>query len=74
MLDKYSGFGYNSLMMIEKELKMKGSIRAIVGLLIVFAAAGGLDNATDAQLLPVVAVACVGLFVMLSGVKAMEVK
>ena len=53
---------------------MKGSIRAIVGLLIVFGAAGGLDTATDAQLLPVVAVACVGLFVMLSGVKAMEVK
>ena len=51
---------------------MRGSIRAILGLLIVFAAAGGLDNATDAQLLPCVVIAAVGLAIMASGVYAMK--
>lgn len=51
---------------------MKGSIRAIVGLIVTVAAAGGLDNATDAQLPIVLAVAAAGLFVMYSGVKAMK--
>lgn len=51
---------------------MKGSIRAIVGLLVTIAAAGGLDNATDAQLPVVIAIAATGLFVMYSGVRAMK--
>ncbi len=51
---------------------MTGSIRAFVGLVITLAAAGGLDTATDAQLLSCVAIACVGLAVMASGVSAMR--
>lgn len=51
---------------------MKGSIRSIVGLLITFGAVGGLDNATDAQLLPLVAIAAVGLAIMASGVFVMK--
>jgi hypothetical protein len=51
---------------------MRGSIRAVVGFLIVFGAAGGLDNATDAQLPVLVLVATVGLLTMASGVFAMK--
>lgn len=51
---------------------MQGSIRTISGLIIVMAAAGGLDNATDAQLIPAIAIAIVGLAVMASGVFAMK--
>jgi len=49
---------------------MRGSIRMIVGLVITMAAAGGLDNATDAQLLPCIAIACIGLALMTNGVTA----
>jgi hypothetical protein len=59
-------------MMIEKEMIMKGSIRAILGLLVVFGAAGGLDTATDAQLPTVLVIAAVGLFIVYSGVTAMK--
>ena len=51
---------------------MKGSIRAIVGLLVTIGAAGGLDNATDAQVFGCIAVAVLGLAVMYSGVRAMN--
>ena len=51
---------------------MKGSIRAILGLLVVIGSAGGLDNATDAQLLPLVVIAGLGLALMYSGVHAMS--
>lgn len=51
---------------------MKGSIRFIGGLLLVFGAAGGIDNATDAQLLPLVALASLGLFLIYSGTKAFQ--
>ena len=51
---------------------MKGSIRAIFGLLLTIAAAGGLDNATDAQLPLCLMTAGVGLAIMYSGVKAMK--
>jgi hypothetical protein len=51
---------------------MKGSIRTLIGLIIVIGAAGGLDNATDAQLIPLVAIAGLGLYAMYSGVKAMN--
>ena len=51
---------------------MKGSIRAILGLLITIAAAGGLDNATDDQLGLLVIIAGSGLAIMYSGVKAMK--
>lgn len=51
---------------------MKGSIRAFVGFLIVFGAVGGMDNATDSQLLVETLVAVLGLCVMYSGVSAMN--
>ena len=44
-------------------------IRMIVGLLIVFGAVGGMDNATDSELLPLLALAVVGLISMYYGVR-----
>ena len=49
---------------------MRGSIRMIVGLIVTMGAAGGLDTATNAQLIPCIAIACVGLAMMASGVSA----
>jgi hypothetical protein len=51
---------------------MKGSIRTIAGLIITIGAAGGLDTATNAQLIPCIAIAAVGLAIMASGVSAMK--
>ena len=51
---------------------MKGSIRALVGFLVVFGAAGGMDNATDAQVGMLVVIAVAGLLAMASGVRAMR--
>ena len=51
---------------------MRGSIRGVVGLLVVFGAVGGIDNATDAQLIPLCLIAAAGLALMASGVKAMK--
>jgi hypothetical protein len=51
---------------------MRGSIRAIIGLLVVLGAAGGIDNAADDQLLLVTSVAVLGLLLMFSGVRAMK--
>jgi hypothetical protein len=59
-------------MMIEKELNMKGSIRAGLGFLVVFAAVGGIDNATDGQLVTLLPIALAGLALMASGVFAMK--
>jgi len=56
--------------MNKKGNEMKGSIRLIVGILVVFGAVGGIDAGND--LLPCVALAVLGLFVMSSGVRAME--
>jgi hypothetical protein len=56
----------------EKEMIMRGSIRMFVGLIVVMGAGGGMDNATDAQLLPVLAIALTGLAIMYSGVSAMK--
>jgi len=44
-------------------------IRVIVGLLIVFGAVGGMDNATDSELLPLLALAVLGLTSMYYGVR-----
>ena len=49
---------------------MRGSIRMFLGLVVTMGAAGGLDNATNAQLLPCIAIAAVGLAVMMSGISA----
>ena len=51
---------------------MKGSIRLVVGFLIVFGAVGGMDNSTDSELFMLTGIASVGLLIMLSGVKAMK--
>lgn len=51
---------------------MRGSIRAIIGLVVVLGAAGGIDNAVDGELLLVTSVAVLGLLLMFSGVSAMK--
>ena len=51
---------------------MRGSIRTLFGLLLVMGAAGGIDTATNMQLLGCVAVALAGLGIMASGVSAMN--
>lgn len=51
---------------------MRGSIRALFGLLVVFGVAGGLDTATDGQLLTLIVLGAAGLGIMASGVSAMN--
>lgn len=51
---------------------MQGSIRFILGLLIVWMAAGSMDGATDSQLIALVAVAVLGLVSMYSGARALK--
>jgi hypothetical protein len=51
---------------------MRGSIRAITGLIITLGAAGGLDNAADDQLLLATSLAVLGCLLMFSGVSAMK--
>jgi hypothetical protein len=51
---------------------MRGSIRAFTGLLITMGAVGGIDNATDSQLLGCIAIALIGLAIMASGTAAMN--
>jgi hypothetical protein len=54
---------------------MKGSIRAIVGFLVVFGSVGGMDNATDRELfLVLLPIAVLGLGIMYSGVSSMSMK
>ena len=55
----------------EKGVVMKGSIRLVVGFLLVFGAVGGLDNPENPVLAGIV-LAAVGLGLMYSGAKAME--
>jgi hypothetical protein len=49
---------------------MKGSIRFVVGMLMVFGAVGGLD--AGSEVLPCVALAIIGMGVMRWGIGAME--
>lgn len=51
---------------------MKGSIRLAVGFFMVFGAVGGMDTATDNQLVYLLPLAILGLVSMASGVKAMN--
>jgi hypothetical protein len=51
---------------------MKGSIRIAVGFLVTFGAVGGLDNATDSQLLGLLLLAVGGLIILTSGVLAVK--
>jgi len=57
-------------MMIKKEFEMKGSIRIIVGFLIVFGAVGNLDFDPSASPLTQGLIALVGLAIMASGANA----
>jgi hypothetical protein len=50
---------------------MQGSIRAVVGFLMVFGAVGGMETGTDAQLPLQLLVAGLGLLAMYSGVRAL---
>ena len=47
-------------------------IRLLTGLIIVMGSVGGIENATDAQLLPLVILAGIGLALMHFGVKKMN--
>jgi len=58
-------------MMIEKELKMQGSIRAGLGFMLVFGAVGGMDDPTNSLFICTV-LAVAGLALMFSGVNAMK--
>jgi hypothetical protein len=52
---------------------MRGTIRVIVGLVVVMGSVGGMDNAgNDMSLIPLMAIALAGLYSMYSGVKAMQ--
>lgn len=51
---------------------MKGSIRGLLGLVVLMGVAGGMDTATDTQLPALILIAILGLFVMASGVKEMK--
>jgi hypothetical protein len=55
----------------EKGVAMKGSIRALVGFLIVYGAVGSLDADPQASILAMGALATAGLALMASGVNAM---
>jgi hypothetical protein len=61
----------------DKEIDMRGSIRMIVGLVVVMGAVGGLDNTLDSQvtqLISCMALAVGGLGLMYSGVSAMNAR
>lgn len=51
---------------------MKGTIRFVVGFLMVFGAVGGMETGTDAQLPMQLGLALVGLLVMASGAGALK--
>ena len=51
---------------------MKGTIRVMLGMLLVFGVAGGIDTATDAQLLALIPFALAGFGLMYWGSTAMK--
>ena len=60
------------MLVVDKEIVMKGSIRLIVGLLIAYGAVGTMDYDPSASVLVQSALAAVGLLIMYSGVRAMN--
>ena len=60
------------MMMRNVRKDMKGSIRFIVGFLVVFGAVGGIENCTDSQLLTLLIIAAAGLGLMASGSGALR--
>jgi hypothetical protein len=57
---------------VKKGVAMKGSIRALVGFLVVYGAIGTLDADPQASVITMGALAAAGLALMASGVFAME--
>jgi hypothetical protein len=51
---------------------MKGTIRVILGMILVFGVAGGIDTATDGELLALIPFALAGFALMISGSNAMK--
>lgn len=51
---------------------MPGSIRFIVGMLVVWGSVGAMDHATDIQLAALAVLAVAGLYSMYSGARAMK--
>ena len=51
---------------------MKGSIRLGIGFMFVFGAMGGMEHNPETSLLVLIPMACVGLLLMFSGVRAMN--
>lgn len=51
---------------------MKGTIRVLFGLLVLFGVAGGIDTATDAQLVALIPFALLGFASMISGANAIN--
>lgn len=49
-------------------------IRFVLGLIILFGAAGGVDNASDVELIYILAIAAVGMTLMYFGSKNLEQK
>jgi len=47
-------------------------IRVILGFLMVYGAVGGIDNASDAQLFPLMAMAMIGLTLMYFGMNKVK--
>jgi hypothetical protein len=62
---------YNGSIKSTKEHKM---IRTILGFILVFGAVGGMDNATDGQLIPLLTLAVVGLVLMYFGTTKINAK
>jgi hypothetical protein len=56
------------------EINVRGSIRFFAGLLVAFGAVGTMDADPSASLMVVVAAAAVGLGLMYSGVRAMQLR
>lgn len=50
---------------------MKGSIRFGLGILLVIGSSGGIEIASDAQLIPLILTSIIGLTLMYSGAKAL---
>ena len=51
---------------------MRGTIRVVLGLFLVMGAVGGMDAATDGELLALTGLAVLGLLSMFSGTEAMK--
>jgi hypothetical protein len=60
-------------MFLTKEFKMNGSIRSLIGFLIVYGVVGGLDT-NSIQLWQAIVFGVLGLAVMASGVNALNSK